>query len=164
MTRRERVIVWIMCGTVVCGGVWSGSDYLQRQVRGSRRAAELPAVESFAEAQRRLLDAARLHHTARWVLDQAATPWAASPFLDRVEAMRPLGQPVQAFVYGGYIQVGEQRFAIINGREYRIGESIAPTDFIVEAIEPDRVVLHAESGGRRVTEALHSIAQKRESP
>ena len=31
MTKRERVIVWVMCGTVVCGGVLSGSDYLQRQ-------------------------------------------------------------------------------------------------------------------------------------
>ena len=51
------------------------------------------------------------------------------------------------FRYTGFLRHGEVRFAILNGREYGIGDTVKPGDFTVRSIDPDRVVLVASWGG-----------------
>ena len=83
--------------------------------------------------------------------------------IDREAVATAVEEPVQQFFYTGYVQVGAQQFAILNGREYRVSEPVAQTDFRVESIRPEQVVLVSSTGGRRLTIALETSKEKRKS-
>ena len=120
-------------------------------------------IRGFAESRQAQVAPLRLSERERMVLNEAVSAWAPSPFIDRETLAAAVEEPVQQFFYTGFIQLGDQQFAILNGREYRVAEPVAQTDFRVESIEPDKVLLVSLSGGRRVTVALKTSKGKRES-
>ena len=164
MTTREKVIVLGMAVAVVWAGTTVGLDYYRKNRAATLADLRKAEIRAFAEGQRALAAPLRLSAPEVAALDEAAAAWAPSPFLDRAVAAEPVEAPVQRFRYTGFIQVGRQQFAIVNGREYRVAEPVAQTDFRVDEIQPDHVVLVSGSGGRRMTVALQSIVEKKESP
>jgi len=48
-------------------------------------------------------------------------------------------------VFSGYMRMGKEAFAIINGMEYKIGETIEPQGFLVKKITSTKVVLQRKS-------------------
>ena len=46
-----------------------------------------------------------------------------------------------AFTYSGFMEIGRQRIAIINGLQYQTGDEVKPDGYIVRAIHPKRVIL-----------------------
>lgn len=70
-------------------------------------------------------------------------PWVRDPFEERRRVDQPAGA-VQAgpqLAYTGYLDIGALRLAIINGREYGLGERIDGAGLVVRAISPKNVVL-----------------------
>ena len=164
MTTREKVLVVAMAGAALWGGATLGLDAYQRNKRATKVDLQKAEIRAFAEAQRALVAPLRLGDRERRVLDEAAGPWRDSPFIDREAAAEVIAAPVQKFFYTGFIQIGAQRFAILNGREYRVADRIPDTDLRVEDIQPDQVVLVSGTGGRRLPIALQTTKEKRESP
>ena len=157
MTTREKVIVLGMAVAVVWAGTTVGLDYCRKNRTATLADLRKAEIRAFVEGQ-------RLSAPEVAALDEAAAAWAPSPFLDRAVAAEPVEAPVQQFRYTGFIQVGRQQFAIVNGREYRVAEPVAQTDFRVDEIQPDHVMLVSGSGGRRMTVALQTTVEKKESP
>ena len=164
MTTREKVIVLGMACAVAWAGATVGLDYCRRNQAAAKVDLQKAEIRAFAESQRAAVAPARLTEPERLVLNEAAGPWLASPFIDRADVSEVVAQPVQKFFYTGFIQVGAQQFAILNGREYRVSDRIPDTDFRVESIQPDQMVLVSDAGGRRMTIALQTTKEKRESP
>jgi len=52
-----------------------------------------------------------------------------------------------SLAYTGFVIVGQQRLAIINGMEYQVGEMVLGTELVVQAIDPQNVVVK-QLGGR----------------
>lgn len=166
MTTRERVIVVAMVGAVVWGGSTLGFKYVKKNRGDEKLALQKAEIRGYAELQRAAVAPLRLSDGERLVLDEAVARWAESPFINREALATAVEAPVQKFFYTGFIQIGKQQFAILNGREYRVSEPVAETDFRVESIEPEQVVLVSSSGGRRMTIALETSKpskEKRES-
>jgi hypothetical protein len=153
----------IMAGTVLWAGTFTVLGMMRHHTVSGKLAKEKQEVRLFADAQRHVVAGIRLHPRERMVLDHSTMPWPRDPLLQRSSGIRPAEARVQNFVYSGFITVGNQSFAIINGHEYRVNERVAASDFIVETIQPDRVVLISGSGGRRVLVAMQSNNAKRES-
>ncbi len=164
MTKREKAMVLAMVGATLWGGATLGLGYVKENRAAAKVDLQKAEIRAFADSQRALVVPLRLNERERMVLNEAAGPWMESPFIDRVATARPVEAPVQEFFYTGFIQAGPQQFAILNGREYRVSEAVASTDFRVESIQPDHVVLVSGSGGRRMTIALQTTNEKRESP
>ena len=164
MTTRERVIMVVMAGTVLWGGSVTVLGMIRNHLGAGKLAREQQEVRQFADAQRQVVEGIRLHPRERMVLNQCSLPWGRNPLLQRADGIQPAEARVQNFVYSGFITLGNQSFAIINGHEYRVTERVASSDFMVETIQPDRVVLISGSGGRRVPVAMQSNNAKRESP
>ncbi len=89
----------------------------------------------------------------------AAWPWQQEAFVgnEALPALRRLGEkkaapeaPVapESLVYSGFIQVGEQPVAIINGMDYQVGDSI--NGLLVERILPQAVHLRHEGGSLEI--------------
>lgn len=164
MTRREQVLVIGMAAAVL-GGLGSLAwDHFKRQGGATRLAGERTELLSFVDGQRGMLRGMRLGPRERLVLDQANGPWAASPFLAEVARERPTEERMTRFVYTGFIQIGSHQFAILNGREYRVADTVQASDFVVEAIQPDHVILVAATGGRRITVDLQTSNAERKTP
>ena len=164
MTTREKVLVLAMAGAALWGSASVGLGYYNKHHEAKKVDLRKAEIRTFAESQRARMAPLRLDDAERLALDEAAGPWQASPFIDRAATAEVVEAPVEQFVYTGFIQVGAQRFAILNGREYRVSEPVAQTDFRLESIQPDQVVLVSGSGGRRMTIALQTTKEQRELP
>lgn len=91
-----------------------------------------------------------------YVMMRAESKWDKDPFFDRVNPFKsqlsgkdtltpeehkgklPGGV---SFTYSGYLEIGQERMAIINGLEYQAGESLEPSSFILREIYPKMVVI-----------------------
>ena len=165
MTTRERILIVGMAGALVWGGVSLSLSLLSGRLRGPAKERQQDDTRLFAKNQEALIVPLRLSPWERGVLDKAQEPWTVNPF----EAHESSAQPVaaaaaQEFTYTGYLQIGNQQLAIINGREYRRRDKVAGTDFQVESIQPDHVVLLPGSGGRQTTIAMKTAKHTRELP
>lgn len=171
MTLRERIIVGLMVATVAYGGYAASRLMIRRSAPDARvDVGRTSDLREFAAAARLSVTATRPRPGEYEVLDKAAAPWKVSPFQEWSPPPAPVARPavvapvVPVFHYTGFVRQGEMRFAILNGHEYRAGEAVAPGDFMVVSVEPDRVVLAAKSGGRQMTVALERAEQKRGEP
>ena len=164
MSTREKALVIAMAGVLVWGASSVVLGYVRQHNGSSGQHQQHEELLGYAERQRALLDHLRLAGRERMVLDEAVSSWADSPFLDEPSRARAIEERVQTFRYTGHVSVGNERLAILNGREYRIADPVRATDFIVESIHPDHVVLAPESGGRRMTIDLANSQLERNAP
>lgn len=164
MTTREKALVIAMAGVLAWGASSAVLGYVRQQNGSSGQRQQYEELIGFADRQRALIDQLRLAGRERMILDEAVSTWAESPFLDEPSRARALEERVQTFRYTGHVSVGKERLAILNGHEYRIADPVRATDFIVESIHPDHVVLAPESGGRRMTIDLANSQMERNAP
>jgi hypothetical protein len=88
------------------------------------------------------------------VIELSAKDWAKSPFLSRdlyrtwaMRAGSPSGQEGAKIIYSGYVDSGKHKMAILNGMEYRVGESLEIEGYILRQISPSRVVIDNKKTG-----------------
>jgi hypothetical protein len=53
--------------------------------------------------------------------------------------------------YTGFVQVGDARIGILDGKEYRPGETLASGDFVVIDVKPGSATLRSVHGNRLVS-------------
>lgn len=88
------------------------------------------------------------------VLKRLESEWAPDPF-----AAKPLkfgaspGSPdeTKGYLYSGCVEAGGVSVAFINGLEYRVGEEVAPSGYVVESIDRANVVLRERTGQGKIT-------------
>ena len=114
--------------------------------------AELENLNSFitkvAEASK-----AGLSEEDKYIIELAEAEWKQDPLISAVLKDRPeseiqkakqvqtVATPDLKISYTGFMQMGDIKFAIINGFEYTIGDRIEPGDYILRSITPSRVVI-----------------------
>ena len=94
---------------------------------------------------------AGLSEEDKYIIELAETEWKQDPLInaeltDRPESKIPKPQPkVETpdleISYTGFMQMGDIKFAIINGVEYAIGDRLEQGDYILNSITPSRVVI-----------------------
>ncbi len=150
MDRREKIIVSIMAATVLLGGYlyWGPVTIGGRQGVGKKSADQ--ALEFARSAIQKLKDDDALAMELL-TIRSAERKWEKDPFL-KTDALlsdtpRRDVQDVAAvtagtlpnLVYTGFLEVGTQRLAIINGIEYASGEAIDVKGDYVRRIHPHQV-------------------------
>ena len=159
MRKREKILVALMVVAVLYGAlelfVLSGRP--QRPVDESSAAVDVQDARNAASQAKKALGEAALSDQQRRVLEITAAPWRPDLFYplpemeriqqdDAVDAVLGVGHE-----YSGYLAVGDREMAIINGVEYRVGETIAETGYVLRTITPDRVFMEAPGGGESVS-------------
>ncbi|MGD9134444.1 MAG: hypothetical protein PVF78_12390, partial [Desulfobacterales bacterium] len=51
--------------------------------------------------------------------------------------------------YTGFMQMGDKKFAIIDGLEYAAGEELERGGFVVRSITPNQVVIFSTDGSKK---------------
>jgi hypothetical protein len=93
------------------------------------------------------------------IFSRAEKEWTQDPFLDgqsqkawaqaRVAAQAAAGPGDKKieFVYSGYLGLGKKSMAVINGVEYKEGESLETAGFVLKKVSPARVVIENRGSG-----------------
>jgi len=93
-----------------------------------------------------------LSETEAYIITRAETEWRSDPFLKTNGLEKGLNDAEGAasskhkvsFTYTGYLELGDTRIAIINDREYEIGEELESGGYFVERIEPLQVAIRGK--------------------
>jgi hypothetical protein len=150
MSIREKIIVSVMAAAVLLGGYL----YVDPMTTGSRQGVETPsdgpALDFAREVIRKLKEDTSLARDL-FTIRGAERKWKKDPFLknDALLSDSPKHEiPEHAtvstdtesdWVYTGFIEVGAQRLAIINGMEYTSGDAIDGRGYYVRRIHPHQV-------------------------
>jgi type II secretory pathway component PulC len=93
------------------------------------------------------------------IFSRAEKEWTQDPFLDiksqnawaqaRIAPQAAAGAIEKKidFVYSGYLGSGKRSMAVINGMEYKPGEALEVTGFVLRSISPARVVIENRGTG-----------------
>jgi hypothetical protein len=98
------------------------------------------------------------------ILNRAEKEWTGDPFLDdksfrtwsqtREQFKEAVAAPKVEFVYSGYLEVGRKRIAIINGMEYKEGESLEIKGYSLKSVSPSSVIIENRRIGATVNVPL----------
>ena len=152
MTGREKAIV-VAAGIAL---LWGGISLVQERAGSARREAAGPsglvASEAFRTASEAQLLRVKLTPTERQVLLGARAPWQAGLFRRVVSSHVVSGAEEaihlrQMHVYSGYAVVGDERYAVINGRAYRVEETLENDTAVLHQVDPEYAALRFPQDG-----------------
>jgi hypothetical protein len=154
MTTREKIIVGLMLLSVVYGVYtvfFEGKGGTQEitTISATKQLENLNAfITKVAEASK-----AGLSKEDKYIIQLAEAEWKQDPLIsaelkDRPESeiqkakkAAPVPIPDLEIAYTGFMQMGDIKFAIINGVEYATGDRLEQGDYILRSITPSRVVI-----------------------
>ncbi len=154
MTSREKIIVGLMLLTVAYGVYavfFEGKAKPQEAIvfSATKQLEELSTfITKVAEASK-----AGLSKEDEYIIQRAEAEWKQDPLIsvnlkDRPESELQKAQQVTRVSipdlnvsYTGFMQMGDRKFAIINGVEYAAGDRLEQGDYIVRSITPRQVVI-----------------------
>ena len=148
MIKREKIILAVTAVVVVAGTLYFIMGQGPKAPPDSAR-VDLKVFQDFTSLTDEALKKAALTETQDRILERASAEWTSDPFLGRkpaAEAAKAVGVPV-SLAYTGFVIMGQERLAIINGMDYQVGEMVLGSDLVVQAIDPQNVVVK-QLGGR----------------
>jgi hypothetical protein len=165
MSSREKIIVVV----VALAAGYGLFDYVRRMSRGTDPSVALKEqaakLSAFIDETRASLQAAAPTAVETKILERASREWASNPFFQRQEEAAPVTAPgaaapqAPAFRYTAFLSVGDKRMAIVNGLEYRTGDTVTGSRCVVQHIEPNKVVLLRTNDQARI-EVLAEVSEK----
>ena len=168
MTRREYVILSVMVGTVIYGGYLLLNKPRHKSLPAppvtstAPPSQSTPTSEAVTPQNSAPAAPAQKKDLLLTIWKQANREWAKDPFVSKAvyeasyrrEITGPAARP-SAFAYTGYVTYGGRTLAVINGREYFVGETLAVSDHKVQRITSDHVIIaRTNSMGTVVDEFL----------
>ncbi len=154
MTTREKIIVGLMLLTVSYGvyAVFFEGKAKPQETFAFSATEQLENLSAFitkvAEASR-----AGLSKEDEYIIQQAQAEWKQDPLIsvelkDRPESeLKKAKQVTRVPIpdlnvsYTGFMQMGDRKFAIINGVEYAPGDRLEQGDYIVRSITARQIVI-----------------------
>ena len=148
MSKREKIIVGLMIAAILYGG------YNFFLAPSSKTVIESPekkgeVLNQFVTDVAAKLKKKDISEADKYVIARANDNWTNDPFLKTELALQP--EPTKdrkeeaaqevIFRYSGYMEMGAQRLAIINGMEYSVDDELEPGGYIVKSISAAQVVL-----------------------
>jgi hypothetical protein len=165
MSNREKIIVGLMLLTVAYG-IYA----LFFEGKGKSSATTFASVSATKQLENlnafiaKIADAAEvgLSKEDKYIISRAESPWKQDPLTTveltgrpQDEIMRQKEQVVQTtgpqlnVSYTGFMQMGDKKFAIINGLEYTTGDELEQGGFVVRRITPRQVVIFSSDRSKK---------------
>ncbi len=158
MTTREKIIVGLMCLTIVYG---ANELIGGRKPKPAEPVPARPAMQDLrtfvADISRKLMDG-KVTEQHRHLIRQATAGWMKDPYIvstlplksklapETTEKQSARTQQRMEIMYTGFLDMDGVRIAIINGSEYTTGEALDTLGYYVKSISAKRVVLGRSDG------------------
>lgn len=152
MSKREIILVVFMVVAVLGGGYLVFFSSPNEKSEESVEADPLAMLQSHVDAMRQVMQAESLSPAQKQILSRAASEWKQDAFAARALRKEDAGQSsVRDVTISGYVEMDGRELVIINGMEYEEGAVLESGNYVVEKIDPDKVLLRSRSGETKVT-------------
>jgi hypothetical protein len=151
MKKREKIILILTLIVVVYGALDFFILSKKGNLQGSEQLLELAnktTAEFATNSMARILkiDIQSKKNDLETVISKIESDWGHDPFVQPIKVdpfapKPPPPIPVSGFAYSGYMKVEDSLFAVINGVEYKTGETIPVYDYTVIKITHQKVIL-----------------------
>jgi hypothetical protein len=157
MSKREKIILFAMVLAILYGGYKLFNTPFSDTGIESPRQKEARLDEFVTDIAVKLKEK-DVSKTDKFIIARAKEAWAGDPFLkiglpvasevkqERVQA----STPNMSFKYSGYMEMGRQRLAVINGMEYVVGDELEPGGYIVNSISASQVVIGIKNTNQNI--------------
>lgn len=164
MTTREKIIVGVMCLTIVYGAYeLFGPHTTGKPTSRSTHANPTGELRNFVNEVTQKMADGRMSKDFQYMVAQASTDWTRDPFL---QSTLPLKQqlvapatPAQlpekermakAFTFTGFLQIGDTKLAVINGTEYAVGETLQDSGYYLKNVSAERAIIGRTDGSETI--------------
>ncbi|GEM_PF-1249676 len=155
MNIREKIILVIMIIAILYGGfemLRSGFS-IESDETSIQSTQETPEYMRVANRINQSINEQELNNKESYVMDIIRKHWIKDPFYTR-SVSNPT-EPIQAekkrqkrienwkkhFNYNGYVEIGKNILAVINGNEYKVGDTLNNSNFELLRATPEQVIL-----------------------
>ena len=157
MSKREIILVFAALIAIIYAVHSLTTSSSSNQSTNNTNIKKTGAVKFIANLSE-TLEKNTLDKTDIYIIARAEAKWEKDPFLKKelikkseiikkpepVEEIPKKPEPVEEIIrfrYSGYVEMGDRRLAIINDVEYGTNDELEVTGYIVETIEPLRVII-----------------------
>ena len=159
MTTREKIIVGVMCLTVIYGAYELLAPRIAKKPIHNERTNPTQALSGFvSEVTKKMADTGK-GQIYGYLVDRAGLNWSKDPFIRSTTPLRNTiatknatkpatgANSTHNFIYTGYLELGKTKIAVINGMEYAVGESIDPTGYFLKSVSSEWAIIGNVNGG-----------------
>jgi hypothetical protein len=164
MGKREMIILGVMAVVIL----YAASDYLmpKKKTPGMDMVQKTAELKTFVTDLTASLGRDSSKNLGTLIFSRAEREWVQDPFLDgksykswtQVKAVTAkeagVAAPKVEFVYSGYVEVGRQRMAVINGMEYSEGDGLDTKGYVLKSVSPSSVVIENRGMGATINVPL----------
>lgn len=163
MSKREKVILVLM-SIVVVFGVYNFLFSSPTKKTTSNPLGGTADINTFIADVGKSLQGD--HSEANtYILKKAREEWTRDPFwnIERPKEREVVFERITApkaqaeHIYSGYLKMGEQKLAIIDGVEYEPGDELRRGGPVVKSIDPKQVIIEPPGGGDNIILPLKEI-------
>lgn len=148
MNKREKRLVTFLVVMVVIAVAYNIFRIISKNDTNEQNVVDLEKVQESIDKLDLAVDGIKVSKFDRYVMQRSERKWGADPFLLNVLS-DALGEDdfviemskSSEFVYSGYVIVGRQRMAVIDGLEYAVGDELDQGGIIVREIQRSNIVL-----------------------
>lgn len=138
-SKREKILLAVMGAAIVIAAVylmWPSKTPRSLEMTPEKLSDSKKAAEAQLQSIERIKLSPREMHAVR----DAQAGWPRDPLAPKPPEAEAAVER-DKFFYTGYVRIGDRVLAVINGREYQIGEQLESGGFEVAEISPEAVVL-----------------------
>lgn len=169
MTTREKIIVGLMCLTIIYGAYELLGNKSNRNRYAIKTANPAEELKGFAASVTKKLIDEKVSKEYRYLIAQAGSQWNKDPFihstaplkkqlmLPSTPAKSTSNSQMKKYIYTGFLALGTTKIAVINGTEYVEGESLNTKGLYIKNISPHKVVIAKVEGRETIQVPLTEI-------
>lgn len=160
-SRREIILLCLALVTLLVGGytLYFDTSEVQKTARSDARTQEVKAFSTTASARLAGLENNGPRKALQRILNEQ---WTHDPFIripGRQEQSESPSSAIPAMLYTGFIEMGDVKIAIINGKEYEQGDALETAGLRVQSISRQRVFIRVPSRKQLLTVPFTDIEQ-----
>jgi len=166
MSKREIIIVFAALVAIMYAVYSLFIASSSKQITNDTNIKKTGTVRFIANLSE-ILDKNALDTTDLYIIARAEAKWEKDPFLktelakesevpekpvpvEEVPRQTVRGEEKLSLTYSGYIEMGDKRLAIINDVEYETNDELELAGYIVEKIEPFKVIISDKERQRKI--------------
>ncbi len=150
MSKREKIIIGVMVFSILFALVYFLTPAMTGQ--GAKSDDQYTGSEKIIQEIAAELKKVAASPNENYVIARAEAAWTKDPFYKKVQPA-PVKGPAGApdIVYSGFVDMGQKKFAVINGSTYQVGDKLDfGSSFYLRSVEPSRVVIVDKQNQRNV--------------
>ena len=167
MSKREKIIL-VLTGIAVAYGLYALLFAPATKTSLVNTESQVADTKKLVSDVTEGLNKGKLLEVEGYIMERAEAPWPRDPFLltDTAETKTVVEDVEDGvnFIYSGFVELGSIRLAIINGREYQVGEALEEKGYKVRKILPERVVIEQEQIKKEIVVPHQEVAITGPSP